>query len=104
MSERLEPTCTSAGYVREKCTDCEKVKDGSYKRLASLGHDYDDWVVVKKVTCTVPGEMTRHLPQMWIRVPVDCERSQDTGMMMKRKKLPVRKLVIHRKNAVSVEI
>ena len=59
VSERLEPTCTSAGYVREKCTDCEKVKDGSYKRLASLGHDYDDWVVVKKVTCTDSGEMTR---------------------------------------------
>ena len=59
VSERLEPTCTSAGYVREKCTDCEKEKDGSYKRLASLGHDYDDWVVVKKVTCTDSGEMTR---------------------------------------------
>ena len=59
VSERLEPTCTSAGYVREKCTDCEKVKAGSYESLALLGHDYDEWVVVKKVTCTDSGEQTK---------------------------------------------
>ena len=53
--ERVEPTCTTDGYVTKVCGLCEKVKT---TKLPALGHTAGEWTVVMEPTCTTEGQMS----------------------------------------------
>lgn len=50
-------TCTSAGHIYEKCSDCGRTKETGV--IAAKGHNYGSWSTVKAATCTATGEETR---------------------------------------------
>ena len=52
--ERVEPTCTTNGYVTKVCGLCDKVKTFT---LYAPGHTSGEWVVELEPTCTTEGEM-----------------------------------------------
>ena len=52
-----DATCTSAGHIYEKCSDCGRTKETGV--IAAKGHNYGSWSTVKVATCTATGEETR---------------------------------------------
>lgn len=52
----VEPTCTDNGYTIYSCS-CGESYTGDY--VASTGHSYGEWIVVKEATTNSEGEETR---------------------------------------------
>jgi len=53
--EKVEPTCTTDGYVTKVCGLCEKVKT---TKLPATGHIAGEWTVTVEPTCTTEGQMS----------------------------------------------
>ena len=52
-----DATCTSAGHVYEKCSDCGRITETGV--IAAKGHTYGEWSVAKEATCTEEGSQLR---------------------------------------------
>ena len=51
------PTCTESGFeAYDTCSRCDYT---TYKELAALGHDFGEWTVTTKPTCTEKGTETK---------------------------------------------
>ena len=51
----VEPTCTEDGFKSFHCEICDEINQGEIEVLPAIGHNYSDWEVTKKETCTVDG-------------------------------------------------
>ena len=50
-------TCTEAGWkAYQTCTRCDY---STYAEIAALGHEYSEWTVTQKPTCTEAGQESR---------------------------------------------
>ena len=49
----VEPTCELQGYTIDKCINCTYNYDYNY--VNSLGHNYNDWHIIKESTCSENG-------------------------------------------------
>ncbi len=50
-----EPTCTEDGFKSFHCEICDEINQSEIEVLPAIGHNYSDWEVTKKETCTVDG-------------------------------------------------
>ena len=55
-----EATCTADGSESKHCARCGESLEGSARKIAAFGHDWDDGKVTTEATCTKNGVKTYH--------------------------------------------
>ena len=57
--ETKNPGCLTDGYVRQICSICGAEKAGSYRELPMTGHDFGEYITIKRPTALETGTKIR---------------------------------------------
>lgn len=57
--ETKNPSCLTDGYVRQICSICGVEKEGSYRDLPMTGHDFGEYIIIKRPMVLETGAKIR---------------------------------------------